>query len=325
MSFGRRSPFEPTSNPAHPAYWKLWTAEWRIEQLRKEITETKLLMGFGLGFEPNFETGDYVVKLLEAHPRTGWGINASRGSPRPERWPVIVGEIIHDLRSALDHLAFQLTATIRQIAYQALDLSHGLPPEWRNISFPIQKSRSKFRTDAERKLWGLENAPRFLEFIEAQQPFARNPTNPEAETLWILNDLWNIDKHRSLHLLGVVLRLSRIDFIPEVEVLDSDHGDWFAADERAVLGRFKLATPLPRKDLVSDYRTEQDVALRQVETGEPRALSGTLRDLAREVKRVLDEFQDLYYGPLQSSKPPHKKPTSEPKTTIKNQEGPATK
>jgi hypothetical protein len=46
----------------------------------------------------------------QGDPKTGWWLwqLKTSGTSPPVRWSVVVGEIIHDLRSALDHLVCQL-------------------------------------------------------------------------------------------------------------------------------------------------------------------------------------------------------------------------
>jgi hypothetical protein len=108
-------------------------------------------------------------------------------------WPLIIGEILFDLRSALDHLAFQLC--VRQ-------LGGDLPPNIEKASqFPIFDSASKFRgrglayikTLAEQE----REAIRFLQPYDTRDDgwrFVRASLND-------LHALHIIDKHRQLHLV----------------------------------------------------------------------------------------------------------------------------
>jgi hypothetical protein len=68
-------------------------------------------------------------------------LHLSVRKPPPPEWGPIIGEIVHDTRSALDHLAYALSI-----------LNKGPAPnrpnrQWREIAFPITTSPSAFRSD----------------------------------------------------------------------------------------------------------------------------------------------------------------------------------
>lgn len=106
------------------------------------------------------------------------------------RWAVIIGEIVHDLRSALDHLV-----------WQAIDLSGGKPD--RGHSFPLldREPEEGFVAWATRapstgntrhgKLFGA--CPEAIALIETYQPFRGTPI---GAVLGQLDSLWQHDKHR---------------------------------------------------------------------------------------------------------------------------------
>ena len=294
MKRSDRSPFDLTSNPAHSAYWKVRQARTSLAALSKEIRETRVVSHHGVSFIPDFATGEFLVTLVEAQYRKGWGINKPRDAVRPERWAVVVGEVIHDLRSALDHLAFQLSASVQSILYERLDHAQRLPRAWRKIAFPIFLTRGEYEKYGVPKLWCLDSSRRFMDFIESQQPFARHVDAHKESLLWTLNGLWNIDKHRTLNVLGALVRLSTIQFESDVEVIEAEYGEWQPYEAPARIGRFRLNTPLP-ENLLSDYELGFDISLREGVLSGPRSLIDTLEVLIEEVTRVLDEFQDLYY------------------------------
>src|SRR5216683_4202653 len=95
----------------------------------------------------------------------------------------ISGDIIHNLRSALDHLAHQLvfvgsphltTSTIS-----------------RNIGFPIAESMAKYEAIKVGKVEGMR--PEAKEAIDRLKPY-KGGNDP----LWRVHELDNIDKHRAL-------------------------------------------------------------------------------------------------------------------------------
>jgi hypothetical protein len=104
-----------------------------------------------------------------------------------DNWGILIGECVHNLRSALDNLAFALSRLRRD------------PP--RNpggIAFPIYKDKSEFKKQGLRKLDQMPNAAAAL--IESLQPFQRRRPDvsdtPERDCLILLQLLNNIDKHR---------------------------------------------------------------------------------------------------------------------------------
>jgi hypothetical protein len=101
--------------------------------------------------------------------------------PRPQ-WETVVGEIVHNLRSALDQLAYQL-ALLNRADDDAL----------RGCEFPIFVDRDRFNGGSKGsgvyKMRAL--ATRDQHIIESVQPFDF-PEHP----LWVLQQMSNSDKHR---------------------------------------------------------------------------------------------------------------------------------
>jgi hypothetical protein len=102
-----------------------------------------------------------------------------RESP-PLDLSVRAGDVIHQMRSALDHIACELVR------------ASGATPS-RGTSFPVcvePPSELKIRPSV---------ASSALRVVETLQPYRRGPKARE-HPLAILNELWNVDKHRNLHL-----------------------------------------------------------------------------------------------------------------------------
>ena len=110
-------------------------------------------------------------------------------------WGLLIGDAVNNLRSALDNLVWQLTI-----------LQQGSPPadplpynsRWRDVRFPIIIKPASWAKAAGKNLWGIR--PSLSKNIEALQPFVTGKNAPEREPLVVLEELWNIDKHRHLHL-----------------------------------------------------------------------------------------------------------------------------
>lgn len=99
------------------------------------------------------------------------------------RFAVLVGEVVHHLRSTLDHLIAQLAA---------VGPGGGDPNV---LEFPICRTPYAFSSCCKRgKVTGL--TPSAIQIIEGLQPYKTEP--PENSTLLALHDLDRIDKHRLL-------------------------------------------------------------------------------------------------------------------------------
>jgi hypothetical protein len=130
----------------------------------------------------------------------------------PDDIAVIAGEALYQLRSALDHLAFDLVKLNR--------VGTPLPPKWEGkCSFPLWTDPPK-KPPAyncfEKQLPNISKAA--FGFIESVQPYHKRSTSTITvpKTIGWLAHLSNIDKHRHLNVIETNL-LHR-------EVLTTIHG-----------------------------------------------------------------------------------------------------
>jgi hypothetical protein len=133
---------------------------------------------------------------VEHDPKSGKDVY-SRGQigPLPTEIALIFGDLITNLRSALDHIVYALWVK-----------HHGTDPESRS-EFPIFLFPRNVTVDGRSRL-GFDPKgislieplpPEAKDFIEAQQPYHGTP--PESHDLWLLQTLVNIDKHRAIPLI----------------------------------------------------------------------------------------------------------------------------
>ena len=137
-------------------------------------------------------------------------------------WSVIIGEILYNLRSALDHLVWQLVIANRQTP-------------GRNNEFPIAVDQEAWLRAKERVLKGVSK--RHKAMIGYLQPYNGGMGLSFAVSkLKVLNDLCNVEKHR--HLIVAVIASSGIE--PRTfDEMPSELGD---LDTRPPLeGQVKLA------------------------------------------------------------------------------------
>jgi hypothetical protein len=118
----------------------------------------------------------------------------------PDRWSLIVGEYAYNMRSALDHLAWQLALLNTQGAAKARAKGDPWPPE--RMEFPVY---AYFRKSSQKKRY-QEKLRRFSPphrtIVDQEQPFQRGNA-ASADALWLLQELRNTDAHRVLNTTAV--------------------------------------------------------------------------------------------------------------------------
>ncbi len=100
----------------------------------------------------------------------------------------IAGDIVQNLRSSLDHLAFQLFLLGRKAGTSAV-----------HVYFPIFDSPDEYKTGAPGKVKGMREDA--VKAIDATKPYKGG-----NDTLWRLHKLSKIDKHRFLITVGSAFR-----------------------------------------------------------------------------------------------------------------------
>lgn len=129
-----------------------------------------------------FMTGEYRPNF----DRPG-GILVTDPTTTPEIDPrvnTLIGEHLHDLRSALDHLAWQLVLTARGTSTE-------------DTKFPILEIAPPTNEQGQGGRPGVAGgvSSKAKTLIGSAQPYKWGARYRE-HTLWLLHKLWNIDKHR---------------------------------------------------------------------------------------------------------------------------------
>jgi hypothetical protein len=109
-------------------------------------------------------------------------------TPAPlDHWSLTMGECVHNLRSALDNLAFALAR-----------LRRDPPTRPVQVAFPIFQVKAEFESKGRRNIDQLPDEAAAL--IERLQPFHRDGSpalgTPDRDALVLLHWLSNADKHR---------------------------------------------------------------------------------------------------------------------------------
>jgi hypothetical protein len=175
----------------------------------------------------------------------------------------LAGDVIHNLRAALDHLAQQLallnTPTLTQ-------------EKLRLIEFPIAETFAKYKKSKAGKVEGIH--PDAIKAIDTLEPYG-DGNGKFSALLWRLHALDNIDKHRTLFTFG-----------PEFIFT----ADWMGQ------GVYHFKTDNPHfagieAEVEKDIKSRMQETISQTKVGEVQALLPTLRELVEMVDEVIKGFE----------------------------------
>jgi hypothetical protein len=194
----------------------------------------------------------------------------------------MIGEIVHNLRSALDHLAYQLVLTG--------ECGQTLPRQrWRNIYFPICDKKSDFRGQLAEKLPGV--GLRQLALIEREQPY-KTYYVIDRSPLRRLRILSNTDKHRVVTPLLFAVR----EPLPHIRVPDTHkllRVVWFShpVEIGTVVAEVHVRPVLPEPKMDVDGKITTYAAF------DDGAATGLYLDsMLGAVTRILESFEPFFDG-----------------------------
>ena len=173
-----------------------------------------------------------VVAERERYSSSSYALRFEPGqiSDPPAEWSAIIGEIAHDLRSALDLLACELA------------LFRSATTDIRDVSFPIRLYGPAANPAPRKPRWRGDLVAPFgrphRARIERLQPYHRR-NGRRRNFLWLLQELNNADKHRTIQTLAV----SAGRITPRTLRMTRDPDDVF--DSPALTGfEFRQGVPL---------------------------------------------------------------------------------
>lgn len=139
------------------------------------------------------DSGGYSI-VFDKHPnRPGHFMRLKVGEIAPGI-PLIIGDTLYALRSALDHLAHDLAKSFTQ----------PLPPQASEQSeFPIYGNKALPKNVGDRKLGAID--PKARTIIEGLQPHLRGKSYAD-DPLWQLYEVARLDRHRFVHLTVATLQ-----------------------------------------------------------------------------------------------------------------------
>lgn len=140
--------------------------------------------------EPNAESGYAIVYRCFA---------VERKAPL-DHWPLLAGEAVQNLRSALDHAVYATASRRGREKSQ----------------FPIFTDPCEFQVLGSRMLPGVSKSIRTL--IEGAQPYNASEQAPARDRLELLRTLSNVEKHRTLATVACAIHHEWIGIRPDIEV-----------------------------------------------------------------------------------------------------------
>jgi len=244
-----------------------------------------------LGAKFDKESGEHIVYINRV-PDLG---------PFLDNVALFIGDVVHNLRCALDHLAFQLALYHR-------DGSLTLQQE-RAVQFPIADNEEGFLKQHGRYLRDI--APEHRTIIERLQPYHGLAGRPDSwsgtyiHQLALLRDLSNADKHRMLTPILAVPWSSQFFSLTDslrtiinqglnqhVESLMSGQTPHLGGD-RLEVGSVVLRAAIPGRILEQEVNMAGYVTP-MIHLPDGRPLIPTLDRLAAFVVYILHEFEPLF-------------------------------
>lgn len=131
----------------------------------------------------------------------------------PPSWSLIIGDILTNLRAALDHAVYG-HAMLRQTLTEDQE---------KRINYPIVLDRTKWGR-VRRDLAPLVD-PAVMKFIESTQPF-NHRIDPRKAPLVTFNTLVNEDKHRRIRIVSYRHGPAHFDTDAEVVGLEVEPREW---------------------------------------------------------------------------------------------------
>ncbi len=249
------------------------TADERLALIRVKIERAKKHLGdLQIARQSFFDTHPYEVST-DRNGKTGNAVYyLSRIHEMPPIFSVVAGDVLHNLRSALDHLAYQLV----------LVGSPGITPK-REVSFPIYSDATEYETDRGRKVEGMSEAA--IDAIDAVKPYKGG-----NDYLWRLSQLNNIDKHRLLVTVFAELRAQ--------SVYANGTGRLFVVYPKSLpcalkVGDILHVTEGPDSELDKDTKFLVDLTIDEPRIMQCESLIDTLQHMADLVDRIVSGFKLL--------------------------------
>lgn len=211
------------SGSLQAVHLKLERAQEHLVALDNEVTSWLEGEPYSISRERGAEGMEYVFR-----------VNV-RQTP-PLAWSTIIGDCLQNMRSALDHLVWQLA-----LSHTGSSLPANIAG---NSGFPIFRDRSDFASKSPRMIRGI--SPHAQTIIEQLQPY--HDASPQWDNLWILTYLARVDRHRVLHPVGAVSTMTSWTVYP-ADAAGLPELEFGPFEDGAVVARFIVREPSPEMNV----------------------------------------------------------------------------
>jgi hypothetical protein len=155
---------------------KLVRADEHLQTLNNEVADFLAICPYEVVTQQDSPRGNISAKVVYRH------------AP-PDRLLMLIGDVLYNLRSALDHLAWSLAGAKAD----------------RSTEFPIFCEETGFLGQrGQAKIHDIPAAAQTI--IESLQPYKKSHSSPERTPLWLLQAANIEDKHHTLNLVAAGVR-----------------------------------------------------------------------------------------------------------------------
>jgi hypothetical protein len=198
--------------------------------------------------------------------------------------PLVIGDCLHNLRSALDHLVLQLAVLKGTPLAEAAD----------KTSFPVCLSREDFRSKS-KNFAALIRSEALTEIKKLQPYKASNP--PETSFLWQLSEMDIIDKHRLLVVISQKFKITELDgtFGAFRRIVPDPLTDWKPREAGAELFTVEFAGPPTKMNM----QIKTAMAVQFANTGlvcDGGIVQDVINGCGGCVEKIIDDFGKRFFG-----------------------------
>jgi hypothetical protein len=216
------------------------------------------------------ESEPYEISTKEKTAIEQTAFYVAKINPVPDHISLILGDAVHNLRSALDHLAWQL-----------VEAGGGVPD--RDTMFPIYQTPKRYAAVLKGgKIKGAH--PGAVKLISAMQPY---PTRDQ--TLWEINRLDIVDKHQLIVTVTLLYKGWKVDTLASGHVLEFPQEAPYslvAGDEL-----FNLPTSTYKRENHKNFKFSVDVAFGESEIVAGKPTLETVKKMADFVDGLVTQFE----------------------------------
>jgi hypothetical protein len=274
------------------AFNKLGRARQHLSELGPEILDTEANHPYRISVEVDAQAGEYIFHVDHV------------GQP-PYTWGLMIGDCLHNARTALDYLMVRIVALI----------TGDRPRDIETVNFPVETDPAAFAS----KVGGLRKQnpvfSGYLTRMEELQPYNQgNPsiwgTDPKTGgplvhslpmALQRLTTLDNIDKHRVVHAVWLGVSFFRGWPNPGVETLFPPEFKFEGAtvnrdplEDGAEVGRLRFETPLPSNWEPDEVDVKREFPLQVAFDEPPAPILNVLEFCLWGVESVLELFSPVF-------------------------------